>query len=435
MKSIFKKVIALILVIESRATLSRYQPRIIAVTGSVGKTSTKDAITTALTPLVSVRKSQKSFNSDIGVPLTILGLPNAWDSPRRWFDNLLAGAKLAWGQKQDFPEWLVLEIGADHPGDIKSIAKWLRPNVVVLTRFPDVPVHVEFFASPEAVIEEKRHMRKALLPDGLLVVNADDERTLAEPIIQKQRKITFGEKSGATIRAESSEIKYENGRPVGLMVRVSTGTGSIPLLMRGAIGTGHMHAALAALSVVHGLGLNIVTAAKALSEHQMPPGRMRLIEGKGGSVIIDDTYNASPVAVEAGLEALGSVQTEGERIFVLADMKELGVYSKNAHRSIGVAVGKAYQKKQLDYFLAVGTLTGEAADAATENGMPQERVMRRLDAETAATTLVGTIDENDVVLVKGSQSMRMERVVKAAMAHPEEASKLLVRQESEWEER
>lgn len=121
----------------------KYKPRIVAVTGSVGKTSTKDAIFAVLADNQHVRKSDKSFNSEIGLPLTILGCPNAWNNPLRWLQNIFDGFLLLVLPSR-YPAWLVLEVGADRPGDISGVAKWLPVDVAVITRLPEVPVHVEF---------------------------------------------------------------------------------------------------------------------------------------------------------------------------------------------------------------------------------------------------------------------------------------------------
>jgi UDP-N-acetylmuramoyl-tripeptide--D-alanyl-D-alanine ligase len=138
---IFKNIITAILTLEARAVLWRYKPKVIAVTGSVGKTTTKDAIFAVLSPHVHVRKSQKSFNSEIGVPLTILGLESGWRDPLVWLSNIVQGFLLVI-IKSDYPSWLVLEVGADRPGDIKNIARWLRPDIAVITAIPEIPVHV-----------------------------------------------------------------------------------------------------------------------------------------------------------------------------------------------------------------------------------------------------------------------------------------------------
>src|SRR3989338_1007594 len=154
MKNIFKKTVVWIITLQARAVLRKYKPKIVAVTGSVGKTSTKDSIYSVLSKGARVRKSEKSFNSEIGLPLTILGAPNAWNNPFRWLQNIIDGVFMLVFNAQ-YPEWLVLEVGADRPGDIRSLAKWLPVDVAVITLLPEMPVHVEFFDSPDAVIEEK----------------------------------------------------------------------------------------------------------------------------------------------------------------------------------------------------------------------------------------------------------------------------------------
>src|SRR6185437_9248398 len=166
MKDFFKKIIITLLTLEAQAVIKRYKPRIVAVTGSVGKTSAKDAIYEVLvaTSGARVRKSQKSFNSELGLPLTILGRPNAWNNPLGWLQNLFDGLLLII-RHSPYPEWLVLEVGADRPGDIKSVATWLPVEVAVITRLPEVPVHVEFFSSPEEVVEEKAALIDALTPN------------------------------------------------------------------------------------------------------------------------------------------------------------------------------------------------------------------------------------------------------------------------------
>jgi len=179
MKKIFKKIIIQILIWESRLVLARYHPKIIAITGSVGKTSTKDAIFTVLSKFKIVRKSEKSFNSEIGLPLTILGLPNGWSNFLTWFENILRGFYLII-KKQPYPDYLVLEVGLGKPGDIiKNITPWLKPDIVVITSFPDKPVHIEFFESVDEIIKEKSALAYAIKPDGILVLNHDDEKVYA----------------------------------------------------------------------------------------------------------------------------------------------------------------------------------------------------------------------------------------------------------------
>src|SRR5690554_4531015 len=136
MKSFFKNIISRILIWESKMVLKKYKPAIIAVTKTIGKTSTKDSIFTVLSSSEYVRKSEKSFNSEIGVPLTILGCPNGWSDPFVWLRNILEGFELIL-LNSNYPKCLVLEVGADHPGDIQRIASWLKTDVVVITKIGD----------------------------------------------------------------------------------------------------------------------------------------------------------------------------------------------------------------------------------------------------------------------------------------------------------
>lgn len=424
MRTIFKFIIVRILSLEARLILRRHAPLVVAVTGSVGKTSMKDAVCTALAARFHVRKSQKSFNSEFGVPLTILGLQNAWTSPLKWIENLLEGAHTL-VRRGEYPACLVLEVGVDRPGDMRAL-RWLRPHVVVFTRFPDVPVHVEYFASPEAVIEEKRELRRALRPHGTLVVNLDDPNMRDEMVTETQRILSYGYAHGATVRGSNYRVVYERGVPVGFAVTAVCGTSRASVVVRGTLGKHHTYPVLAALTVAYAQGIPFEEAVQALTQYVPPPGRMRILNGVNGSVVLDDTYNASPAAVEAGLQALADLSVSGRRIAVLGDMLELGTYSVEAHRRIGERVAAV-----ASMFIAVGVRMQAAADAARACGVPGLHVELVRDATEAGVRIRELVRVGDVVVVKGSQSMRMEGVVETLLADPTHTS-LLVRQETEW---
>src|SRR3989338_369090 len=151
MEEILKNTVINILTWEAKQILKKYKPKIVAVTGSVGKTSTKDAIALVLeSGFKKVGKSEKSYNSELGVPLAIIGAKSGWNSALKWLEVIWKGARLI-VERNSYPEFLVLEIGADRPGDIKKIRSWLTPDVAVVTALADTPVHVEFFQSPEEV--------------------------------------------------------------------------------------------------------------------------------------------------------------------------------------------------------------------------------------------------------------------------------------------
>src|SRR5258708_612279 len=159
MKDILKRIISYILRIESQMVLWKYKPKVVSITGSVGKTSTKDAVYAVISKISYVRKSEKSYNSEIGLPLTILGIPNGWNNPVIWLENILRGFWLfIWPHK--YPEWLVLEVGVGKPGDMKRTASWLKSDVVIITAIGENPVHIEFFESRKHLMEEKSSLIK-----------------------------------------------------------------------------------------------------------------------------------------------------------------------------------------------------------------------------------------------------------------------------------
>lgn len=429
MQKILKKTIVAILTLLSKAVLRKYKPKIIGITGTVGKTSTKDAIYTALTKSLFVRKTKKSQNSEIGVPLTVLGMPNPASNIFGWFEVIFEGLKLVL-LPNHYPEWLVLEIGADHPGDIESITKWARPDVAVVTKLSKVPVHVEFFSSVEEVIYEKSFLIRNLKPGGVAVLNVDDEDVVKFSELTKGRIIYFGKGESADIRAEGYEVAYdEEGKPVGIQFDVyeKSRDERFPIPLKGTLGEHLVYPVLAALAVTEAVGEETLIAARALRSHEPTPGRMRIIEGIEGSIIIDDTYNSSPVAVAEALTTL-SVLRNGRKIAVLGDMLELGKYSIEEHKKAGRLAAET-----ADILVTIGPRSQYSAESAKLMGM--KHVHEFTDSRTAGRFLKDFVQLGDTVLVKASQGIRAERVVEAIMAHPEDKEKLLVRFDAEWKNR
>jgi UDP-N-acetylmuramyl pentapeptide synthase len=450
MRSLFRTLIVSILTLEAALVLRKYRPKLVVVTGSVGKTSTKDAIYTVLSPSFYVRKSEKSYNSDIGVPLTVLGCPNGWGNPVVWMRNMIEGLALIF-LANHYPRVLVLEVGADRPGDIRALMAYLSPDIVVATRFPDIPVHVEFFASPEAVRQEELLPLLSLAPGAVAIVNADDAAAGRIALPEEVARITYGSSKNADFSSSHERITVKDGLPAGISFKVSYQGSSAPVALPGVVGDAHVSPVLAALCVGHALGLNLAEMAPRFAEHQGPPGRMRLIEGKNSSVIIDDTYNSSPVAVVSALDALEKMGESvglnpaakqqgrpniskgnvlGRKVAILGDMLELGRYSVDEHKRVG-----AHAARTCDLLFTVGVRSRDIAVGAKEAGLPQERINLFDDARHAADVLRDLPIAGDCILVKGSQSVRLERVVEALMAHPEDAEKLLARQEREWKGR
>lgn len=426
-----RSIAVFILTWEARMVLARYKPRVIAITGSVGKTSGKDAIFAALSGELHVRKSEKSFNSEIGVPLTILGLENAWSDPVKWIWNVLRGLWLVvmW---QEYPHWLIVEVGADRPGDIRNIARWLRPDIAVITGVSEIPVHVEFFSSPEAIVREKKALAEYLKAGGKLILNGDDERMKETHAAFRGASLTYGLEGHNDFSATDIEILYENSKPAGIHFRVKRAGASAPVLIRGALGRPRVYAALAAIAVAEVVGVDLVFAARGLSTWVPTPGRLRILKGLKGSLIIDDTYNSSPVAALAALDALKEVKGMKRRIAVLGDMLELGKYSAEAHRALGARAAEC-----ADMLITIGFRTRATVESALDAGMSEKNIRQyeMNESRRAGKELELELKEGDIVLVKGSQSIRMERTVEEIMADPARAGELLVRQDDEWKAR
>ncbi|MFA7193895.1 MAG: UDP-N-acetylmuramoyl-tripeptide--D-alanyl-D-alanine ligase [Candidatus Paceibacterota bacterium] len=432
-KEIFKKIIIAILTLESKAVLFRFKPKIIAITGNVGKTSTKDAIFTALSNNLKIRKNQKSFNSEIGTPLTILGLENAWNDPFLWIKNIFIGACVPF--KNKYPEWLVLEVGVDRPGDIPRVAKWLKPNVVVITSLPKIPVHVEYFSSPDAVIKEKLSLINFLKKDGTLILNADDPLVFAAKEKFDGNVLTYGSDSTATVSYSNKNIIYmENDGvqlPAGISFKISHSGNSVPMSLPKVLGVQHILPVVASIAVGISQNVPFLDMVNSFAKFDPPKGRMNLILGKNNSIVIDDTYNAAPLAMQKAVEVLAEIETNGNKIAVLGDMLEIGQYSASEHKKIGEQV----EKSKINLLITVGIRARSIAESAIESGMDQNSVYHFKDFKDVSTLVLSNLKPSTVVLVKGSQGIRLEKVVEDLISEDLNKTDLLVRQEKDWKNR
>lgn len=426
MKDVFKRAVVAVLSFEAKILLNRAKPKIVAVTGSVGKTSTKDAIYTVLKNHIHARKSEKSFNSDIGVALTILGLRNAWNNPFLWIKNIFDGLFHILIVK-GYPKVLILEMGVDRPGDMKRLTSWIKPDVVVLTRLPDVPVHVEYFASPQEVIEEKMELVYALKTDGVFIYNHDDA-IIAQYLSEvRQQAFGFSRYSPSHFTASADSVLYNGAFPIGLQFTLSHITTEVQARVMGSLGIQHAYNFAAAAAVGSVFDIPVETAVQELASHVPPPGRMRIIEGIENTVIIDDTYNSSPVACEHALQALSELRTQGRKVAVLGDMLELGQYSVREHERIGEMLAS-----KVDVLITLGVRARKIAEGALEFGLSEKDIYQYDDVEGAILEIQKLIAQGDVILVKASQGIRAEKLVYSLMKEPNKAPQLLVRQDAVW---
>ncbi len=410
MKSILKKIIVEIISFESQLVLKKYKPFIIAVTGSVGKTSTKDAIYTALSSTHKVRKSEKSFNSELGVPLTILGCPNGWSSLIIWLKNILHGLELIVFNNV-YPEYLILEVGADRPNDIKNLTAWLRPDISIITRVGKVAAHVEYFKDPEELAKEKAYLAKRLKKDGILILSSDDE--IVKGITSDQAKETIH--FGLNTNAKNISLAYENGRVTGMSMTLVIDGEEKNIQTKGVVGTHHVYPLIVAAIVAKKVGISLDTVVKALESHIPPRGRMNVLKGKNNMTLLDDTYNSSPDAVYSALQTLKDIQGP-RKVAILGDMLELGKYAVEAHAKVGEVA-----RQSANFVISVG-LRSRGMNAQHHFNTSIE----------AAEKVPALLRDGDIVLVKGSQGIRMERIVKVLLDPSIDSANVLVRQEKEW---
>ena len=415
----------------SKKILKKYKPDVVGITGSVGKTTAKEAIAAVLENKFIVRRSTKNYNNEIGLPLTIIGLEKTpGKSILGWVAAMLKAKKLIFKRDKNYPEVLVLEMGADKPGDIEYLTDIAPCKVGVLTFISHA--HTEFFKTLKKIAQEKRIIISHLRQDGFAVLNFDNEMVMQSVSTTKAEVITYGFKDGADLRATDVNILKDEktGWPTGLNFKILYKGNVVPVFLHGVIAKSAVYAALSGLAVGTIFGVNLVDGAQALGKIKWPAGRMRLIPGIKNTLIIDDTYNSSPDAAKIALEALAQVEIKagGERWVVLGDMLELGSETENAHRELGFKVAEL----GVDNLLTVGEAAKHIAMAAGEAGLDKHRIASFAASGEAGKFLQGKLKPGDAALVKGSQGARMEKVVKELMAEPLSAESLLVRQDSFW---
>ena len=385
-------------------TLKKYKPGIIAVTGSVGKTSVKEAIFAVLKNFRQTRAASGNFNNELGVPLTILSAEREIKGLFFWPRIIIAAFWHLTVRQDNYPELLVLEYAADRPGDIRYLLGIARPQIGVVTAIGAVPVHVEFYAGPEAVAKEKGRLIESLPPTGWAVLNADDEAALTFKEKSAAPVLTFGFSPQAEIKISRLETKNEGGF-WWTAFKLEHQRTMVPVRLNELTGVSHAYAAAAAAGVGLIYGINLVRAAENLIFYEPPPHRGQVLSGIKASSIIDDSYNASPLSMRAALENLKKIDCR-RRIAVLGDMLELGQYAIEAHEEIGRLAASAVQS-----LVTVGLRAKVLAGAAKKAGLSGERVMSFDTAGEAARAVQTLINPGDVVLVKASRGIGLDKIV------------------------
>lgn len=428
-----RRILQFILKILAKLVLWKYKPVIIAVTGSVGKTSTKEAIYAVLKNHFGenqVRRNERNYNNEIGVPLTIFGLETGGRSIATWFLRFIK-IFLMLVFREKYPKILIVEMGADRPGDIGYLTKFVKPRVGVITAIGEVPVHVEFFDSPQQLALEKKKLIDSLKSDGIAILNYDDEMVRAMGENSKAKVLTYGFGKAADVRAANYEARTTNFEEEGIfgfiVFKLSHRGSTVPVKLFNVFGTHQVYPALAAAAVGIIFNLNLIEISEGLRTYKSLIGRMKLLKGIKNTLIIDDSYNAAPLSTLAALEILQKFEgnppagRQGRKIVVLGDMLELGKYAPEIHSQVGRKVAEV-----ADFLFAVGERAKFIAEGAKAKGMKKDRVFEFCTSDEAGKPLQDKIEEGDIILIKGSRAMKMEKIVKEIMAEPNKAKELLV---------
>jgi len=430
-----RKLIQLKLKILSKLILKKYKPKIIGITGSVGKTSAKEAVYTVLKTKFNVRRNTKNYNNEIGLPLTIIGSDSPGKSIFGWLGVFFKALGLILFKDKNYPKILVLEMGVDRPGDMKYLMGIAKGDIGIVTLISHS--HEEFFEDVKEIQKEKGLLVENLKPGGWAILNFDDELTRELAGKSKVKVLSYGFKEGAMLRAQELVFSFEKTKEVdnllGLSFKLTYNGSFIPVLLPQVIGYNSIYAALVAAAVGLTMEMNLVEISKAMREFDSPNGRMNLIDGIKHTLIIDDTYNSSPISVMSALDIVSKIPiAKGARRFaVLGDMLELGKYSEEGHREVGRYAAKSGANK----LITVGERSRDIARSAEEAGMARDNIFEYTDVAEAGRFIQQRIEQGDLILVKGSQGLRLEKIVKEIMAEPLRAKELLVRQEEEWEDK
>ncbi|MBI4232751.1 UDP-N-acetylmuramoyl-tripeptide--D-alanyl-D-alanine ligase, partial [Candidatus Peregrinibacteria bacterium] len=356
MKGIAKKLVLRMLKSLAKRRMKRFRGKVIGVTGSIGKTSTKEAIYTVLNSRYKVRKNRKSMNSDFGLLLTILDIESGFTSATKWSWYLLKGFwHSLW---RDHSEVLLLEMGVDAPGDMDFLLSVVKPDIAVLTGVSYTHLDEGQFASPEAVFAEKRKLIDALKEGGKAVLGTDNDycRKLAKEL-KKKRVLSYGTDrdddfwasqikqslEGTDFVLHHDNKRYEVKAPVLGAYQVQV---MLPAIICGSL-----------------MGIEIEDACEALKRFELPPGRMSVITAMNEAIILDSSYNSSPVALEAALDLLKELGEKHRKVAVLGNMNELGSLAAQLHEKVGEKVPGA-----VDLLLTVGKNAGLIAEAARAKG-------------------------------------------------------------------
>ncbi len=357
---------------------NKYNIPVVGVTGSVGKTSTKDMIACVLASRFEVLKTQGNFNNEIGLPLTMLNL-------------------------EDKHEVAVIEMGMSGFGEISRLTAVARPQIAVITNIG--VSHIEKLGSQEGILRAKLEILEGLSPDGLVVLNGDDCRLKEQEGRLGFRTVFYGMSPELDYRAENYQSMGEEGTSFSISLKGDTFKVRIPVP-----GVHNVYNALAAIAVGLEMGISMETIIQGIASYS--PGNMRQnIVAHNGIKIINDAYNASPQSMQAAIDVLEELSVKTRGIAVLGDMLEMGDLAKELHYSVGCFI----KDKKIDYLISVGKDAENITRAISDSGNTSIKLSHFNNNSDALELLLNIIRQGDYILIKGSRGMKMEQIAEGLL--------------------
>ncbi len=418
----------------ARAIIAKHKPFVVGVAGSYGKTSARDAVAHVLGHYYEVRVSRENYNNEYGLSLSIIGAQAPGRSLRKWFSVFFIGVREFFGG--NYPHILVLEYGVDHPGDMKVLTSIVRPHIAIVTAVS--AAHKEYFDSLADIAKEEGGLVEALTTyEGSDEVLRDVPSAAVLGIDSSHVKNMAGKTSKSTYTysigglADFSATHEQFSANDGITFKLGMIERSVPVRLPYIVGTHSISSALVAISVATVFKLGLVDVLRHLESFTLPVSRMRLLRGAADFHIIDDTYNASQETMVAAIDTLAHVGAT-RSIAVLGDMLELGDQENTAHET----VAQSLVAHKIPLVILVGRRMAGLGDILQESGYFLGETLFLLDSpQDASDVLQRILQSGDVVLVKGSQGMRMESVVTSVLSSEYDVQRFVCRQSDAWLEK
>jgi len=402
----------------ARFVLRKYHPLVVGVTGSVGKTSTKEAIYSVIKQKYPVMRNKGNFNNEIGVPLTIIKKSKPV-GVLKWM-QFIVSSYFNMNYITEYPAYVILELATDKIGDIKYLCEMVKPTIGVVTNVGEA--HMEFFGNKKKIVIEKRALIESLPKEGRAILNYDDANVMDMKKKTRAEIMTYGLKNGADVTATNIHIDKN-----GTSFKLVCGGSVIPVRLN-MVGYSFVKSAVAATAVGLSIGMELIDIVEGLQGWESLAGRMRIIEVNFNTTIIDDSYNANPDSMMNAFDSIRLMKIEGRKVAVLGSMWELGKATRGGHLEVGKRAGRLF-----DVIICVEEYGDIIKEGASKVGMNPDNIYTFSNTKSVIYKIKDIVKKDDLILVKGSQGKnRLEKVVIELMKYPEQAKKLLVRQSREW---